>query len=442
MRYGQLRKAKVFMLSPSLWKKRIVFWMGATLVGIIAAYFADFSETAQVIFKQFAQQYPLAPLLVTPISFGLLTWATFSYVPGASGSGVPQSIAARVLRDPKSRGILLGPQVIIAKIVFTLLAMLSGAAVGHEGPTVQIGAALMVMFASFGGLQMQRGVVLAGTAAGVAAAFNTPLAGIVFAIEEMARAFEHRNSGIVLTAIVLAGTASLSILGNYNYYGHADIPFIIPRDWLAIIAVGIIGGITGGIFARMFIAGARFLGNLQKKHGIAAVVAFAVICGFIIAVLGFFSNGITYGAGYETAKGLLHGEMNGEWWYAPARFIATLLSAISSISGGMFSPSLSIGTMLGDSISSWFPNTPASGVMLLAMVAYFAGVTQAPITAFVIVLEITGNTTGAIPLIASGVIASGIGRLLCPTSLYHALAKFTIMRIWSISHPGKDQKHA
>lgn len=434
MKYGQLRKAKVFMLSPSLWKKRIIFWVGAAIVGVVAAYFARYSEITQAYFKGMALQYPLMPLLVTPLSFGLITWLTLSFAPGATGSGVPQSIAARVLRDPKSRHVLLGPHVIIGKIVLTLLAMGCGAAVGHEGPTVQIGAAIMVLFAGYGGLQMQRGVVLAGTAAGVAAAFNTPLAGIVFAIEEMARAFEHRNSGIVLTAIVLAGTASLSILGNYNYYGHADMPFNIPRDWMAIIAIGIIGGIVGGVFARLFIGGIRFMGLLQKKHGTVAVVGFSVACGLLVALIGYATHGLTYGAGYETAKALLHGEKLGEWWYTPARFFATLITAVSSIPGGMFSPSLSIGTMLGDGVSHWFRNTPASGVMLLAMVAYFAGVTQAPITAFVIVLEITGNTTGAIPLIASGVIAAGIGRLICPTSLYHALAKLTIMRTWKITN--------
>ena len=169
------------------------------------------------------------------------------------------------------------------------------------------------------------------------------------------------------------------------------------------------------------------------------MVAFATLCGFLVALIGYLTDGLTYGAGYETSKALLHGAQVGEWWYMPVRFLATILTAISGISGGMFSPSLSIGTMLGDGISHWFPNTPASGVMLLAMVAYFAGVTQAPITAFVIVLEITGNTTGAIPLIASGVIAAGIGRLICPTSLYHALAKLTIMRVWKISHPNKER---
>jgi H+/Cl- antiporter ClcA len=425
------------MLSPSLWKRRLVFWSGAILVGVIGACFADIAEQTQSLFAAFAKEHPYIPLFITPLSFGLLVYISLTFLPGTSGSGVPQSIAARILRDQKSREILLGPKVIIGKVILTLLAMLCGAAVGHEGPTVQIGAALMVLFATIGGLQMQRGVVLAGAAAGVAAAFNTPLAGIVFAIEEMARAFEHRNSGILLTAIVLAGTASLSIFGNYNYYGHADIPFIISRDWLAIITVGIVGGVVGGVFARVMIKSAKYIGRIHRRHGSAYIVGFAVLCGLVVAILGFVTHGVTYGAGYEISKALLHQEIIGEWWYAPARFVATLVSAISSVSGGMFSPSLSLGAMIGDGISSWFPNTPAQGIILLAMVAYFAGVTQAPITAFVIVLEITGNTTGAIPLIAAGVIASGIGRLLCPTSLYHALAKFVILRMHTQMRPHK-----
>ena len=272
---------------------------------------------------------------------------------------------------------------------------------------------------------MSRSVILAGAAAGIGAAFNTPLAGIVFAIEEMARAFEHRYSGVVLTAIVLAGAASLSILGNYSYFGFADGDYSLTRDWLAIAVLGVVGGLFGGVFARLLGEGIpkikTICGNINVHLSHPAI--FAGVCGLIIAVLGLITGGATYGSGYEQAKALLHNETAGSWVYTIGKFLATLVSGLSGLPGGIFSPSLSVGAGLGASIAPWFPATPVAGVVLLGMTAYFAGVTQAPITAFIIILEITGRQSLPVPLIAASVIAAAVSRLICPVSLYHMLAK-------------------
>jgi H+/Cl- antiporter ClcA len=146
-----------------------------------------------------------------------------------------------------------------------------------------------------------------------------------------------------------------------------------------------------------------------------------------MAVLGLITQGETYGSGYEQAKAFLHNETAGSWLYTIAKFLATLVSGFSGLAGGIFSPSLSVGAGLGASMAPWFPSTPVAGVVLLGMTAYFAGVTQAPITAFIIVLEITGRQSLPVPLIAVSVIASTISRLICPVSLYHALAKAFII---------------
>ena len=110
------------------------------------------------------------------------------------------------------------------------------------------------------------------------------------------------------------------------------------------------------------------------------------------------------------------------WAFAPLKLLATLISSISGIPGGLFSPSLSVGAGIGSALSTIFPSTPAGAVVLLGMVGYFAGVVQAPITAFVIVMEMTNDQAMLIPLMASAVIAYGVSRLLCPEALYHALA--------------------
>lgn len=407
------------------WRNRLIFWCGAIFVGMLAAGFAYVSDYTQKIFNSFVSYNHLLPLAISPLMFALAAWLTARFCPSAAGSGIPQTIAARVAESPEERQYLLGPQVIFGKIAFTVLGLLGGASIGREGPTVQIGAALLYLGATFGNMsaEMARSLIVAGAAAGVAAAFNTPLAGIVFAIEEMARAFEYRYSGVMLTAIVLAGAASLSVLGNYDYFGTANGNYDMIRDLFAIIAIGVMGGLLGGLFARVLIDGGKGLRALCHKSNIHHPALFAALCGLIIALLGILTHGATYGSGYDQGKALLHGSDGGSWLFMIAKLLATAVSGFSGLPGGIFSPSLSVGAGFGSAIVPWFPATPIAGVVLLGMTAYFAGVTQAPITAFIIMLEITGRQSQPVPLIAAAVIASTMSRLICPVSLYHALAK-------------------
>jgi H+/Cl- antiporter ClcA len=431
MTKNKIYKTGKRMLSLDNWRKRLIFWCGAVIVGMSAAGYAFVADYAQEFFSGFVKFNVFLPFIISPLVFAVAAWLTAKYCPGAVGSGIPQAIAARVAQKPEERRYLLGPRIIVGKIVFTTLGLLGGASIGREGPTVQLGAAILYLGASFGKVNAEtsRSLILAGAAAGVAAAFNTPLAGIVFAIEEMARAFEHRYSGVVLTAIVLAGASSLSILGNYSYFGFADGGFSLGRDWLVIAVVGAAGGFLGGSFSKILVDGAPRLYAVFENRKLYHPALFAALCGVIIAALGFATHGATYGSGYEQAKAFLHGGSTGTWSYTIAKFFATAVSGFSGLPGGIFSPSLSVGAGLGASMAPWFPATPVAGVVLLGMTAYFAGVTQAPITAFIIVLEISGRQSLPVPLIAASVIAVAISRIICPVSLYHALANNFIAAI-------------
>jgi H+/Cl- antiporter ClcA len=420
-----LYEAGKSVLSFAHWRNRLIFWCGAIIIGIMAAGFAYVADFAQKTFSSLTSLSPYIPLLICPVILGLTGWLTFTYAPSASGSGIPQAIAAHASQDPEERYYLLGPKNILSKIIFTTLGLFGGASVGREGPTVQIGAAILYLGARYTNMsaEMSRSVILAGAAAGVAAAFNTPLAGIVFAIEEMARAFEHRYSGVVLTAIVLAGASSLSLLGNYSYFGYADGNYILNRDWLAIIFLGIVGGFLGGLFSLLLSKASLQMNLINAKSHFLSPAFSAALCGLTIAILGIMTNGETYGSGYAQAKAFLQDGAAGSWAYTIAKLVATIASGLTGIPGGIFSPSLSVGAGLGASVAPWFASTHVAGVVLLGMTAYFAGVTQAPITAFIIVLEISGRQSMPFPLIAASIIASALSRIICPTSLYHALAK-------------------
>ena len=247
-----------------------------------------------------------------------------------------------------------------------------------------------------------------------------PLAGIVFAIEEMSRSFEMRTSGMILGTVIFAGLTSMAIFGNYTYFGTTHDILHFGWGWITVPVIGVIGGMLGGLFSRLLILFTYGLpgkaGKLIKTHP----VKFAILCGLVVALASLASNGAVNGAGYEAARDALHDDTDLPLIYAPLKFLATTISSIAGLPGGIFSPSLSIGAGLGADLSFLFPGVPIGVIILLGMVSYFTGVVQAPITAFVIVMEMTDNHQMMLPLMACALIANGSSKLLCKEGVYHA----------------------
>jgi H+/Cl- antiporter ClcA len=412
------------LLSPRRWLQRLVFWGGAIAVSGVAILFAIGAEHANNVLHFGLAWSPYLQLFLTPLGIALVVAAARKF-PGSEGSGIPQTIAALSVADHAERGRLLGLRTVAGKIVLTLVGLASGASVGREGPTVQIGAAIMHAMGKlirFSRHDMEKGLILAGGAAGVAAAFNTPLAGIVFAIEEMSRSFEERTSGTIITAVIVAGAVSLAILGDYTYFGHTSASFGFGEGWIAVGVCGVAGGLAGGIFSQLLVLSSRGLPGRLGTFARERPVAFGAACGLLLAIIGLASGGTTYGTGYHEARKIVESTEALPVTYGMFKWLASLVSYISGIPGGLFSPSLAVGAGLGANLALVVPYAPAAAVALLGMVAYFAGVVQAPITAFVIVMEMTDNHDMLLPLMATSLIATGISRLVCNEPLYRALA--------------------
>lgn len=401
------------------WRRRLTFVIGGIAVGASAVALAKLADWAQVAFADLLSESRYAAVLVTPLGFALSVYLTSRFFPNSQGSGIPQAIAARQLGEHAARKKLVSIRIAVGKV---LLGLLCGASAGREGPTVQVGASVMFALGRMSP-RRQPGLILAGAAAGVAAAFNTPLAGIVFGIEEMSRAYETRTSSLVIGAVIAAGLTSLALVGNYDYFGSSSTMLRNGTDWLAVPLCGIAGGLAGGAFSRLLIEVARGLpgrlGPLTKQYPLP----FAAACGLGVALCGLASGDMIYGTGYAQVKSALESGMPLRWDFGVLKLAATALSAISGIPGGIFSPSLAVGAGIGTNIAHLFPDAPLGAFMLLGMVSYFAGVVQAPITAFVIVTEMTDNHAMVVPLMASALIAQAASRLLCPEGIYHALAK-------------------
>ncbi len=404
----------------------MVFLAGGVLVGLVAIGFASLADRASDLFMRATGAYPWAALVVVPAGLALCVFLTRTAFPGAQGSGVPQVIASIHLTDPARVGSVLSFRVGVGKILVTLLGLASGASIGREGPTAQVGATIMHQLGRAVGIsrvEVRRALILAGGAAGVSAAFNTPLAGVVFAIEELSHAFEARTSGLVVTAVILAGITTLSLVGDYTYFGISTARLTLGPGWLAVMLCAVAGGGAGGAFSRILLAGLAVLPGRIGVWLASHPVPTAALCGLVVACLGLASNGATYGTGYAQARDLLAGEAVLPTYYFVMKFAATAASYLSGIPGGIFAPSLAVGASLGHFISPLIPGAPVGAVVLLGMVAYFAGVVQAPITAFVIVLEMTGDHAMLIPLMATSLLAYSVSRLICPRALYGVLAE-------------------
>ena len=405
---------------------RLVFWGGALAVGVVSVAFAALATQATHLFHAMLFT-PWLALILTPFGFVLSAWVADRFFPGSQGSGIPQAIAARHMKDPEARSRLLSLRLSFGKILLTLFGLVCGASIGREGPTVQVGAAILLQAGKIGRMLGERGLILAGSAAGVAAAFNTPLAGIVFAIEEMGRAFEQKNAGLVLIAVILAGLASLGLVGNYSYFGSNNSMLTVTIDWVALVACGLVGGLCGALFAKLVLQGSVLLRQWVCRAPKTRVLIQAGLCGLVVALCGLLSHNATYGTGYEAARGAVEGG-HLPWSFAPLKLVATLASTISGIPGGFFAPTLSIGAGLGDMIADLLHVHAPGAIILLGMTAYFAGVVQAPITAAVIIGEMSNDTGMRLPLLLAALIGYGVSRVFQRESLYHALARNFLAR--------------
>lgn len=407
-------------LSTHLWKHRLVFWLGAIFIGLLIAAMTLLSEWASEIFRTTSLAYPWFQFVTPPVGLALIAWITFRFFPGSQGSGIPQiKTALEIPYTLSERKKLVSLRIAFGKAFLPILGLLSGASVGFGGPAVHVGASLMSSLgklAHFPSLYMSKGLLLAGSAAGFAAMFSAPLAGILFAIEEMGRALEERISTLVLTAIIFSGVTAYSILHHTIFFTDNILDFPLDKEWLAIPFCGVIGGLLGAIFSRIIVSGYHILKKLQLP-----VVLIAFVSGCIIALFGYLSHGETFGTGYQMAKNIIYSSASIDPMLPVYKMLSTCATFFSGIPGGIFVPSIATGAGFGANLAHWFPIAPTQVMILLTMTAYFSGMLQSPLTSFALILDITHSHEISIPIIAAAFIASGVAKLINPRPLYREL---------------------
>ncbi|HWS75879.1 MAG TPA: chloride channel protein, partial [Quisquiliibacterium sp.] len=354
----------------------------------------------------------------TPALTVALLWWTRRFVPAAAGSGVPQVIVALDDDTPEQRREwLVSLRLSLHKIGLVSGGLLAGLSIGREGPTVQIGAGVMQharRWLSPGSGIDSHDLMVAGAAAGIAAAFNTPLGGVIFAMEQLSRRRSMTHSALVVSCIVLSGLVAISVFGNQSYFGRLRVQQL---DWSLLgpgLLVALASGLAGGLFSRLVVASARGLPDRFSRLRASHPLRFAAGCAFAVAVIGVVADGTTAGAGYAPTRALLDAQGEVPVLYTLLKFCATWLSSWTGVPAGVFAPSLAIGAGIGHDVAVLvgLGGDAAIPLIALGMVGFLAATTQGPITAFIIVMEMVAGHTMVLSLMACALLASGVARMI------------------------------
>lgn len=405
------------------WRDRAIVLAYAALTGAVVVAFTLLAETAASGFSAVRAETVAGPWLAlawTPLLTLAVLWWTRRFAPGAAGSGIPQVVhALDDDADPAEQRRLVSPAVSLHKVGLVSAGLLAGLSIGREGPTVQVGAGIMAHARRWLSPRSRidtHDLMVAGAAAGIAAAFNTPLGGIVFALEQLTRRRGIVHSTLVIAAIVLAGLVAVSAFGSETYFGRLRVQSL---TWSLLgpgLLVALASGVAGGLFARLLIASARGAGDRLGLWRAQHPFRFAAACAFAVALIGLVTAGQTAGAGYAPTRALLDGQGDMPGLYTLLKFCATWLSAWTGVPAGVFAPSLAIGAGLGHDVATLTGVGAEAAIPLIAlgMVGFLSASTQGPITAFIIVMEMVAGQSMVLSLMACSMVAAGVSRVISP----------------------------
>lgn len=328
----------------------------------------------------------------------------------------------------------------IFKLVSAALALLGGASIGREGPTAQICAAIFQ--SSWFGFRKRfryfglREALVAGAASGIAAAFNAPIAGILFAVEELAPASFTVMRTSLLFSIVVAGATAQGLLGNYVYFGKHELGATLHFDTLL---AAVISGAAAATIGALFYHSYFYIRNSLKPiiaMKTRSVVAWPILCGIAIAAICYLTEGATIGPGRELALEALNGSRTQTLFTAAAKTFSTLLSFSAGFAGGIFAPSLSMCAVVGNLVHSILPLDLVEPRLfaLAGMVGMLTALTRAPLTSAVIALEMSFNQESIVPLIAAALASQTLSYYLQGDGLYHCIAHDLVEQIHKTSN--------
>ncbi len=371
----------------------------------------------------FAEWYPLHLIIIPALGGAIVGPLVYYFAREAKGHGVPEVMEALELRGGKIR-----PRVVVVKALASSVCIASGGSVGREGPIAQIGSAL----GSFVGQTLKlseervRTLVACGAAGGIAATFNAPIAGAVFALEVLLRRFGSVYFGAVVISAVTADVIAHYFEGDSRTFLTPEYTMQSPWELLLYTLMGFIAALAAVGFSRLLYFSEDIWNLIRIPEPTKPLFG-----GILLGLLGIVSYQIdgfprVFGVGYETIENTLFSQLTLQVTFGLLllKLVATTLTLGSGGSGGIFAPSLFMGAMLGASFGqiahTIFPEivAPSGAYALVGMAAFFGGVAHAPITAILILFEMTGDYQIILPLMLSTVLSTIVAKNLSPDSIY------------------------
>lgn len=407
----------------------VPFWIGSVITGFFAVMYAKIFSWGENLLHFILDWHDWMIFLIAPVGFVLSWWLVKEFAPNAKGSGIPQVMAAVELANPKEHKkirSLLSLKIIVFKIISSVVLVIGGGAVGREGPTIQIAGSIFrkvnEYLPEWWPKISKKNMIMTGAAAGLAAAFNTPLGGIVFAVEELSKTHINYFKTALFTAVIIAGLTAQTLAGSYLYLGY---PKTNDVSLMVMFPIILVGGIAGILASQLSVTMLKM--NDWKKRKLKtdrANVLFLIGSALLIACVAFFISREVLGSGKEIMERVLFTQDKHEDWYVPIlRMFGPALSFTSGGAGGIFAPALTAGASIGSVISGIIHLTPneTNVVVLAGMVAFLTGITRAPFTSAIIVLEMTDRHSLIFHLMLAGMVSSIASILVSRHSLYDVL---------------------
>lgn len=410
----------------------IPFWIASLITGLLAFGYAKLFALAEQGSSYLFLHNKWWFFVLAPTCFIISWWLVKQFAPFARGSGIPQIMAAIEISSPTNKekiNKLLSVRIIFIKIVSSLILVFGGGAIGREGPTIQIAGSVFrkinLWLPEWWPKVAKRNMMMAGAAAGLAAAFNTPLGGIVFAVEELTKTHISFYKTALFSAVIIAGLTAQAFLGPYLYLGYPDVNHTSTSLFPAIILISIIAGIMASITCKIMLA----IMNWKSKFVVGYQnILFLLACSFIMVFLAIYADERVLGSGKDLMSHVLFTNDKYVHWYVPLlRIVGPIFSFTSGGAGGVFAPALSAGASLGSLFSSWFSLSAANTNLLIlsGMVAFLTGVTRSPFTSAILVLEMTDRHNVIFQLMLAGMVAGIASLIIDKHSFYdHLKIKF------------------
>lgn len=407
----------------------VPFWIGSVITGLFAVMYSEIFLWAEKLLHAIINWHSWLIFILAPIGFVVSWWLIKEFAPYSKGSGIPQVMAAVELSNPKEHKKiknLLSLKIIFFKILSSVILVLGGGAIGREGPTIQIAGSIFrkvnEYLPDWWPKISKKNMIMTGAAAGLSAAFNTPLGGVVFAVEELSKTHINYFKTALFTAVIIAGMTAQTLAGSYLYLGYPKTQNI---TLFVIFPVILVSGISGILASKLSVWMLQI--NAWKTRNLISTrsnIIFLVASALVIASLAYFVNAEILGSGKSIMDRVLFSTNKHEDWYVPIfRMLGSALSFTSGGAGGIFAPALSAGASIGSVIAGFIHLTgdETNVVILAGMVAFLTGITRAPFTSAVIVLEMTDRHSLIFYLMLAGMVSSIFSLLISRHSLYDSL---------------------